>query len=56
MHNAFVFDGKHGVEAYLRKLKGVLTWQFSLLEQVGILYSVECSTCLLAIQHAQLPM
>ena len=22
--NAFVFDGRHGVKAYLRKLKGVL--------------------------------
>ena len=24
MHNAFVFDGRHGVEAYIQKLKGVL--------------------------------
>ena len=22
MHNAFVFDGRHGVKAYLQKLKG----------------------------------
>ena len=32
MRNAFVFDGRHGVKAYLQKLKGVLMWQFSLLE------------------------
>ena len=56
MRNAFVFDGRHGVKAYLRKLKGVLMWQFSLLEQVEILSSVECSFCLLAIQHVPLPM
>ena len=24
IHNAFVFDGRHGVKVYLRKLKGVL--------------------------------
>ena len=24
MHNAFVFDGGHGVKAYIRNLKGVL--------------------------------
>ena len=24
MHNAFVFDGRHGVKAYIRKLNGVL--------------------------------
>ena len=28
MHNAFVLDGRHGVEAYLRKWKGVLMCQF----------------------------
>ena len=56
MHNAFVFDGRHGVKAYLRKLKGVLMWQFSLLEQVKILSLVECSSCLLVIQHVPLPM
>ena len=56
MRNAFVFDGKHGVKAYLRKLKGVLMWEFSLLEQVEILSSMECSSCLLAIQHVPLPM
>ena len=56
MRNAFVFDGRNGVKAYLRKLNGVLMWQFSLLEQVEILSSVECSCCLLAIQHVPLPM
>ena len=24
MHNAFVFDARHGMKPYLRKLKGVL--------------------------------
>ena len=28
LHNAFVFDGRHGVKAYLRKLKGVLSDNF----------------------------
>ena len=28
MRNAFVFDGRHGVKAYLRKLKGVLSDNF----------------------------
>ena len=56
MRNTFVFDGRHGVTAYLRKLKGVLMWQFSLLEQVEILSLVECSSCILAIQHVPLPM
>ena len=28
MHNAYVFDGRHGVKAYLRKLKGVLSDNF----------------------------
>ena len=32
MHNGFVFDGRHGVEAYIGKLKGVLIWHFSLFE------------------------
>ena len=27
IHNAFVFNGRHGVKAYLQKLKGVLMWQ-----------------------------
>ena len=27
MRNAFVFDGRHGMKAYLRKLKGVVMWQ-----------------------------
>ena len=56
MRNAFVFDGIHGVKAYVRKLKGILIWQFSLFEQVDVLSSVECSSCLLAIQHVLLPM
>ena len=56
MHNAFVFDGRHGMKAYLQTLKGVVMWQFFLFEQVEILSSVECSACLLAIQHVSLPM
>ena len=38
MEIVFVFNGRHGVNAYLRKLKGVLMWQFSLLEQVETLF------------------
>ena len=34
MRHAFVFDGRHEVKAYLQKLKGVIIWIFSLLEQV----------------------
>ena len=37
MCNAFVFDGRHGVKAYLM-------WQFSLLEQVEFFLSVQCSS------------
>ena len=56
MRNSFVFDGRQGVKAYIRKLKGVLMWQFSLLEQVETLSLVECSSYLLTIQHVPLPM
>ena len=27
--NDFMFDGRHGVSAYIRKLKDVLMWHFS---------------------------
>ena len=54
--NASVFDGRHGVKSYLEKLKVVLMWQFPLLEQVEILSSMECLSCLLAILHVSLPM
>ena len=41
MHSAFVFHGRCGVKAYLRKLKGVLMWQISVLEQLETLSLVE---------------
>ena len=37
MRNAFMFDNRHGVEAYVKKLKGILTWNFWMLEHVGII-------------------
>ena len=46
-----LFNDKHKDKAYLRTLKRVLTWNFSLLEQVDILSSVEVLSCLLAIQY-----
>mgnify|MGYP006973860992 CR=1 FL=1 len=56
MQNAFVFDGSHGVTAYLQKLEGLLIWQFCLLEQVEILPSVECSYCLSVIWRVPVPV
>ena len=38
MHNAFVFDGRHGVKAYLWKSMGVVMWQFCLLECLNYLF------------------
>ena len=49
MCNAFVFDGMHGVKAYIYiKVEGSTN--------VEILSLMECSPCLLAIQHFPLPM
>ena len=45
MHNAFVFNGRHGVKAYLRKLKGVQ--HMSLLKYWYILFIIAFQTKLL---------
>ena len=37
MLNALMFDGRHGVKAYMKKLKGILMWNFWMLEHVGII-------------------
>ena len=37
MHNAFMFDIRHGVNAYIKKPKGILMWKFWMLEHVGII-------------------
>ena len=39
MRNAFVFDNINGVKAYVKKLKGILMWNFLMLEHVGIISS-----------------
>ena len=37
MRNAFMFDNRHGVKAYIKKLKGILMWNFWMLVHVGII-------------------
>ena len=39
MRNAFMFDNRHGVKAYIKKLKGILMRNFWILEHVGIISS-----------------
>ena len=34
MQNVFMFDGRHGVKAYMKKLKGILMWIFWMLKHV----------------------
>ena len=48
MHNAFTFDNRHGVKAYIKKLKGTLMWNFGMLEHVGIISSNVYSGFLIA--------
>ena len=37
MRNAFMFDCRHGVEAYMKNLKNNLMWNFWILEHMGII-------------------
>ena len=37
MQNSCMFDGRHGVKASIKKLKGILMWNFWMLEHVGII-------------------
>ena len=39
MRNAFMFDSRDGVKAYMNKLKGILMWKFSMLEHMRIIFS-----------------
>ena len=49
MHNVFIFDCRHGVRAYLQKVKGVSMRQLCLLKQVEILSDVESWSCIFVI-------
>ena len=55
MRNAFMFDNRHGVKAYIKKLKGILMWNFWILEHVGIISSNAYSSFLIALQNVPLP-
>ena len=55
MCNAFMFDNRHGVKAYIKKLKGILMWNFLMLEHVGIISSNAYLGFLMALQDAPLP-
>ena len=39
IHNAFMFNDRHGGKAHVKKLKGILMWNFWILEEVGIISS-----------------
>ena len=39
MYNAFMFDNRHGVKAYIKKLKDILVRNVWMLEHVGIVSS-----------------
>ena len=54
MRNAFLFDGRHGVNEYVRKLKCVLLWHFWVLAHVGIVSSSAYSNLLMAVENVPL--
>ena len=54
MHNAFMFDNGHGVKAYIKKLKGILMWNFWILEHVGIISSNAYSGFLMVLHDVPL--
>ena len=56
MCNAFVFDGGHGVNLYIRKLKEILICQLWMLEHVEIVSSCRYSTFFMALGNVPLPM
>ena len=39
MHNVFMFDDRHGVKAYIKKLRRIHMWNFWMLEHVRIISS-----------------
>ena len=55
MHKAFMFDSRHRVNIYVKKLKGILNWIFWMLEHVGIISSSAYSSFLMALQYVPLP-
>ena len=55
MRNAFMFDYRHGVEAYIKKLKGILMWNIWMLEHVGIISTNVYSGFLMALHDVSLP-
>ena len=50
-----MFDSRHGVKAYMKKLKGILMWNFWMLKHVGIISSNAYSGFLMALQDIPLP-
>ena len=54
-NNASMFDSKHGVKTYMKKLKGILVWSLWILEHVGIVFSNACSSFLMALQDIRIP-
>ena len=55
MCNAFMFDSKDGVKAYMKKFNSILMWNFWMLEYVGIISSNAYSGFLMALQDVPLP-
>ena len=55
MCNDFMLDNRHGVKAYIKKLKGILMWNFLMLEHVGIISSNAYSRFLKALHDVPLP-
>ena len=53
MRNSFMFDNRHGVKA-IKKLKGILMWNFWMLEHVGIISSNAYSCFLMALHDVPL--
>ena len=53
--NAFMFNYKQRVKAHMKKLKGILMWNFWMLEHVGIISSNAYSGFLMALQDFPLP-
>ena len=53
---AFMFDGRHGVNAYIKQLKGILMWQMWMLAHVGVVSLCEYSTFMMALGNVPLRM
>ena len=55
MCNAIMFDSRHEVKAYVKKLKGIPMWTFWILERAGIISSRAYLGLLMALQDVSLP-